>query len=131
MNIHWGSLLAVFVVSAGLGGRGRGPGQTLGLAGLAGLSAPATPAAPAVAADTAEIGVSARRWVLPAPSWRATLALLSLTAATAIVLLGLSVIPRQVTTPTGPTQPRCAPSRRAGRSEQQSSVALGRVRLTK
>jgi hypothetical protein len=30
--------------------------------------------------------------VLPAPSWRATLALLSLTAAAAIVLLGLSVI---------------------------------------
>jgi hypothetical protein len=91
MNIHWGSLLAVFVVSAGSAVSVVAL-VTLGLAGLTRLSAPATPAAPAVAAETAEIGVSARRWVLPAPSWRATLALLSLTAAAAIVLLGLSVI---------------------------------------
>jgi hypothetical protein len=85
MNIHWGSLLAVFVVSAG----SAVAVVALVTLGLAGLSAPAIPAAPAA---TAEIGVSTRRWVLPAPSWRATLALLSLTAAAAIVLLGLSVI---------------------------------------
>jgi len=44
------------------------------------------------AAGKAEIGVSTRRWVLLAPSSRATLALLSLTAAAAIVLLGLWAI---------------------------------------
>ena len=88
MNIHWSSLLAVFVVSVG----SAVAVVALVTIGLAGLSARATPSAQATAAETADIGVSARRWVLPAPSWRVTLALLSLTAAAAIVLLGLSVI---------------------------------------
>jgi hypothetical protein len=91
MNIHWGSLLAVFVVSVGSAVAVVAL-VTLGLAGLAGLSAPATPGAPTGAAGKAEIGVSARRWVPPAPSWRTTLALLCLTAAAAIVLFGLWVI---------------------------------------
>jgi hypothetical protein len=88
LNIHWSSLLAVFVVSVG----SAVAVVALVTIGLAGLSARATPSTYAAAAETADIGVSARRWVLPAPSWRVTLALLSLTAAAAIVLLGLSVI---------------------------------------
>jgi hypothetical protein len=88
MNIHWGSLLAVFVVSVG----SAVAVVALVTLGLAGLSAPATPGAPTGAAGKAEIGVSARRWVPPAPSWRTTLALLCLTAAAAIVLFGLWVI---------------------------------------
>jgi hypothetical protein len=90
MSIHWASLLAVFVVSVGSAVAVVAL-VTLGLVGLAGLSASATPAASTAAAGQAEIDVSTR-WVLPAPSCRATLALLSLTAAAAIVLLGLWAI---------------------------------------
>jgi hypothetical protein len=88
MSIHWGSLLAVFVVSLGSAVAVVAL-VTLGLVGLAGLSGPAAPTA---WTGRAEIGVPNRPWALPAPSCRATLALLSLAAAAAIVLLGLWVI---------------------------------------
>ena len=73
---------------ARLGGDGRGPGHPRTDRAVG----PAIPAALTAAAGKAEIGVSTRRWVLLAPSCRATLALLSLTAAAAIVLLGLWAI---------------------------------------
>ena len=88
MSIHWGSLLAVFAVSVASAVAVVAL-VALGLLGLAGLSGPG---GPTTGTRRAETDVPNRPWALPAPSYRATLALLSLTAAAAIVLLGLWVI---------------------------------------